>query len=112
MNIDKMPAGRDMDVLVAGRVFDYSLTGDGYIKLFDAETKNPSVWVRQIPHYSTDIAAAWQVAMKFTGFSIGHRNGTFEGYVDGSPESLVYAETAPLAICRAALKAVMGRDKD
>lgn len=95
MIIDKMPAGRDMDRLVA-RTFDLP---------FD--------------FYSTDIAAAWTVALKvvsehddwqlginYDGDGVGvvfFESGA--GYVQHGGGSAKHGEIA-LAICRAALRAV------
>lgn len=72
---------------------------------------------RPWPHYSTDIAAAWLVveAMEARGSALElvdriHLSGTgerwwccFKGKMWGQPEK---ADTAPLAICRAALAAL------
>lgn len=59
------------------------------------------------PHYSTDIAAAWEVIEKFPGASMRH-TGKF-WFCDLWQDDYEYsqAETAPLAICRAALLVVM-----
>jgi hypothetical protein len=86
-------------------------------------------WFTQLlPHYSTDIAAAWEVfeQMDELGFLerpmyIGKRfaygpvrchfvgEGEYTACADDM-EVIVCAETAPLAICQAALLAVLGRD--
>jgi hypothetical protein len=56
--------------------------------------------------YSTDIAAAWELAEKYRhgGFGVGWSESWGMPYcmMDDAYE---YAETAPLAICRAFLKA-------
>lgn len=64
----------------------------------------------EIPYYSTDIAAAWWVVEKLhlevgPWQVLGWRAST---YHDWNDPQVVFAigETAPLAICRAALKAV------
>ena len=74
------------------------------------------------PDYSTDIAAAWQVVegmkdapgrkAKFRGFTVdstapeGRRGYSASfGYTMGGEHACAYGETAPLAICRAALLA-------
>ena len=75
-------------------------------------------------HYSTDIAAAWKVAQKLyeKGLIVcitldrdEQRYGPVECYIeddkrkrDDTIVALAYALTAPLAICKAALKAVEG----
>lgn len=64
----------------------------------------------EVPNYSTDIAAAWEVVEKlhedfaFTCEYVGHL------YVvqlwSNTKKVIASADTVPLAICRAALKAV------
>ena len=58
--------------------------------------------------YSTDIAAAWQVVEQFKDYNMqldGHGDGwTFHIFKDATCYE-ADAPTAPLAICRAALKA-------
>lgn len=106
---------------------DYGF-GDGYVR-------NPPKWPQEprfpedynfqrVPPYSTDIAAAWDVVEKlgnWHGFDFlvwrtaeasqyhegDWQAGWYEAGFDG-PESRAsaYAKTAPIAICRAALKAV------
>ena len=70
--------------------------------------------VNEIPHYSTDIAAAWEVVEKLgemdLSFAPDDREGTWDcsfGW-DGSENNptCVYAPTASEAICRSALLAV------
>jgi hypothetical protein len=92
-----MPAGREMDALIAERVFktteDDDWGSDGLLS------------------FSTDIAAAWQVVEKLKPnyplldmYCIGDWASSF-----GDGEwGYGYAETAPLAICRAALIATQG----
>lgn len=118
-----MNAGRELDALVAEKVMGWS----GIDKKWDYETnesflggKTPDWDGRQfyeVPHYSTDIAAAWLVVEKLrtpnwefqldhTRFMIWHcRIETTAGEGSASSDSS-QGETAPLAICLAALKAV------
>lgn len=115
--IEQMPAGREIDMRIAemlhGSYHDWQscewcLSEErGYAK---GETASNVHGQR----YSTDIAAAWQVIEKMRNegwfFDIGDEVETPEIYVrfhrqDGA--SLVIADTAPLAICRAALIATM-----
>jgi hypothetical protein len=105
--IDEMPAGREMDELIAEEVM--GLDGSSVM------------WTAGIPphpcysHYSTDIAAAWEVAKKFNLTMLqkvswnnpqGWTWNAYCGDASGSDLKDAYADTAPLAICRAALKAV------
>lgn len=65
-----------------------------------------------VPRYSTDIAAAWEVVEKMWSSKYEAFVRTFRGqwsasFADnGNIIGQVDAETAPLAICRAVLKAV------
>ena len=75
------------------------------------------IWQRGLPHYSTDIAAAWQVVEKLLeilpqgGIHIEHLD--YQGWsvsmcfkkAEGGWDGWVDAETIPLAICLAALAA-------
>lgn len=96
MNIDEMSAGREMDVLI----FD-QLVGE-----FATD--------KDIPHYSTDIAAAWKVVENITEkhwkFKLRRLPGkdymaSFQNLqkAEKNGESLPN-KSAPLAISRAALK--------
>ena len=102
--IDAMPAGREMDALVAKQVMDWPcfVSEDGNAILEHSDDP--------CPKFSTDIAAAWAVAdmLHFSiisqhpiGWLVDTRSNTRLPFVE------VYANTAPLAICRAALKAVI-----
>lgn len=69
--------------------------------------------IRSIPQYSTDISEAWKVVEKLyeEDLIIELENGDFsdggEGWYCHVPEPNInqFAETAPMAICLAALKA-------
>ena len=125
MNRDEiltMQAGREIDALIAEKAM-----------MLDGVTLGESGLYYQlghkfynVPHYSTDIAAAWKVVEKLQKISDNHftllcfttnfragwktpdsndlpnRQNGFVGFSD-----FVYADTAPLAICRAALLSVM-----
>lgn len=117
MNIDKMPAGHEMDALVAEKVMGLEVAGSPERRLHHRvnEVAYP------VPRYSTDIAAAWEaleVASKKVNasFNVGlytwpkkHYNVQMSGGKGwggfGEANPCVQADTAPLAICRAALKA-------
>ena len=108
MTIDEMPAGREMNLLIADKVMLLPCVDD------------PPGDGRNCPRcgyldYSTDIAAAWEVAEKMRatyGVSLywrSKRKG--EGcwvakFLHRSHAHEATGDTAPLAICRAALKAV------
>jgi hypothetical protein len=107
--IVQMEAGREMDALVAELVMGWEkrVFGDGvdYWHL-----PGGAICELDAPHYSTDIAAAWQVVEKlpFSVYVEVRWDGkNAEAWFDsGSQTWEASAPTAPLAICRAALLAV------
>jgi hypothetical protein len=143
VKIDEMPAGREMDALVAEKVMGEKLCAgveawaavSGAIchGLLDGPNHiNPTQPYRQdgrwtfamVPTYSTDIAAAWQVFERLMDIA-DEQNGRAKRIIWNTPfclfrgEALWYVaydyehceeagrgDTAALAICRAALKAV------
>lgn len=136
MSIDEIPAGREMDALVAERVmgfrrevddtFDYNGVRHGNEVLVpQGETldslRDMLPRKGEIPfgyfvtaRYSADIAAAWLAVESLNERRIGvyrlwqvMRNvWVCELMVDGGNIVKAHASAAPLAICRAALKAV------
>ena len=119
--IRKLEAGRVLDSIVAMQVMGWKQSPAGnypwQLAPPEAESMAP---VKLCPNYSTDIAAAWEVVEKVLeddslGLSIYDTQLSFhrrdwivhfireKGMWAGSE-----AETLPLAICRAALLAVMG----
>jgi len=124
INYDTLPAGRELDALVAERVMGWLDVGKqrdsvhtefvnfGVDPATVEERRAKKYAARQVvPHYSSDIAAAFQVVEKMAEkgdliFLQTHR-GDAERYAATFVEPFTaYAPTAPLAICRAALKAV------
>jgi len=128
-----MPAGRELDALVAQYVLGHKLcTGDQAIVLTNKafpdrpgwetwyiddwhilEDPIPDAGLERLPYYSTDIAAAWQIAEKLRLCLIPRVDGGWNALpwedVRGSgplPASAGSAHTAPLAICHAVLKTV------
>ena len=130
---ESMKAGPELDKLVAEKVMGWVLTQDGpgegaweddysadYGRWMpsDSPGAGPHAW-ETVPSYSTNIAAAWEVVEKVSELSDGHftlmkftthyRAG-FQTPVpydsDDRFEHWSVADTAPLAICRAALAAV------
>lgn len=129
-----LPASRDLDALVSRTVMggDVYPDGGGYYDFMERIGVRPA---GTLPHYSTDIRAAMEVAEKLGGWRMHVdpvRDGSgrnhysiyfyreYNAQVDAlnvgrKPSDLVktpdrapwhYADTAPLAICRAALAAV------
>jgi len=133
-----LQAGHELDALVAERVMGwrhvkvtagYSEVGSSEI-LYDHHDywERPDLSKTHLHHFSTDIAAAWQVVEKlgsWHGFKFilclrdklnaievkleegRWEAGWFEDSYEG-PEARVvsYGDTAPEAICRAALETV------
>ena len=112
MDFDEMPAGREMDSLVAEHAMGRHCFCDA--DPANCEVHHPDVLLP----YSTDIEAAWQV-MDELGLSLicgsdkvwhcGRFDLWFEvgpgdlfDWIYGNDEGVSYS--APLAICRAALK--------
>ena len=116
-----MKAGRELDALVAEKVMGIKLC---HHELHETRPTckychlNKGFWqpkwgrIEPPRHYSTDIAAAWEVVETFAGkVYVGMARGKYSGdwkAVIGDrvrPSYEIEAETAPLAICLAALKA-------
>jgi hypothetical protein len=110
-----MSAGKEMDALIAQDLMGW-IYYDGWNHPLANEVQG------ELPSYSTDIAAAWEVVKKIgenkhrqwylcTNFSAEFGNQIYAEIFERMDESefticSATAETAPLAICRAALIAV------
>lgn len=116
--IDAMPAGGELDLMVHREIMhsiDARIDDDG-VPREDAKVRTTFKCRVRIPEYSTDIAAAWEVFERVLKEHTLILTGDWEiagGFVitddlDCPSEVFVRANTAPLAICRAALKAVAG----
>lgn len=118
-----LEAGRELDALVAEKIFGWQR------RPFECNAEQrvvvPPGWTdfssrywwgkdinSQVPAYSTEIGAAWQVAECFDevqlwkgphGWSCRMERGEDEHVQHGEA---LRADTAPLAICRAALAAI------
>lgn len=109
MNTDELEAGPQMDALVAEKVMGWSIRGElwkdkrGTIRRSKSTFEQYEPSIRWSP--STDIAAAWEVVEKMPMGMWPSVDGWVVEIPDGSGDE-VEAPTAPLAICRAALKAI------
>lgn len=119
----KMPAGRNMDVLVAKIILEINVITDtnNFRFYFENNGQYPGkAPFFDVPKYSTDISAAWDIVQKMCKkhfrYEVGgnfmgldHKYAAFdnEQWADKNPLFKAFAETTPLAICRAALLAVM-----
>ena len=118
--IDALPAGRELDAMVATFVMGCKVIVDGGKPYCDCDdrghfTRDANDVYADLPCYSTDIAAAWQVVEKLKGaavewffhIDIPKPSVTDEWRAIFTPATRYsWAKTAPLAICRAALVAV------
>lgn len=103
-------AGRALDAEIARRVFGYFDVGEFEGQLVHGEY-NMNGWPMPTPHYSTDIAAAWTVveAMQARDLRVVLDSplGGWECMTElDNWFHVERADTAPLAICLAALQAV------
>jgi hypothetical protein len=120
MTIDEMPAGTELDDIIAIEVFGCD-PWNARIDPSNQGGRRQFHWGYPVGHdfapaYSTDIAAAWQVVDNLkthdTILSASGREGDDSwcvrlGYCDEEGQKhWASAPTLPLAICRAALKVV------
>lgn len=122
-----LEAGRDLDALVAKRIFGAEMPMNTYpdrvylpefLRFYRAPGGAEAAgWPRgkpsttATPPYSTDIAAAWLVVERSGSFMLYQATGGWVAQLGlrakpYSGTSEAWAETAPLAICRAALASV------
>lgn len=119
-----MKPGRDLDILIAEKVMGYSVGGphEGVFTMYKQKQNAPTgqydSWHGELPNYSEDMIAAWQVVEKINRwhFSIARHGMTFDPsgwiyeakFVGVIKDSTIEAEgeTVPHAICLAALKVV------
>lgn len=127
MDIREMKAGRELDALVAEMVMGFNIIDQGYedlpklgiyndkaresiVKLYPHMDKN----LAKIKPYSTNMAEAWEILNKFDFFKLENMgcndkkyHATLHVHLFGRYTFIdEFAETAPLAICRAALLAM------
>lgn len=124
-----LPAGRDMDVLIAKKVMGWKkLDKRTFWEDFASTNWNmagswtgrppgyPSDKLAEVPQYSRNITWAWKVrdAMEARGHTFALEDGCIPEwsaafYLKGDPLVWVHcaADEAPLAICRAALLAML-----
>ncbi|MCP1355051.1 BC1872 family protein [Aneurinibacillus migulanus] len=109
-----MKAGRELDILVANKVFGWEY--DEFLEMFYTKHELGSVPRSSNFRPSTNIADAWLVIgrMKKLGFYSSHTDLTLDSdqewwswhFTKGNESWAAQAETAPHAICLAALKAL------
>ena len=110
IDIDTLSAGREMDALVAKQIFNVlevipygTSEGDFFCHL--GQTADGGGISEPLRHYSTSIAAAWEVWE--WAKQEKERWVKFVWALPGAPSGIhsLCRELTPLAICRAALKA-------
>jgi hypothetical protein len=114
-----MPAGREMDIKIHVEIMGW-MELDNSLRLSKSRIFNKpevgTMYDYNVPNYSTDIAAAWQVVDEMWEKGFFHelakaRGGEIARIGNKEKDTGdVFAETAPLAICRAALLAMMEAD--
>ncbi len=100
---------RELDALVAEHVMELP---EIYSGMYDTGDFGDADKSKPIPHYSTDIAAAWQVVEKFlkdgvareVGVSILNATTCAEFDEEFTTIGMAVEETTPRAICLAALR--------
>lgn len=129
-----MKPGRELDALVAEKVFGWKFVGkftldpDLQCDRWAVDSNGLERFYYEVPDYSTNIANAWKVVEKIKDFrpcadAYGPGSGSNQQFMlgfiakqwtcgwqpvnlDGAFTEFAEAETAPHAICLAALKAV------
>lgn len=125
-DIDNMQAGRELDWDIAEQIFGFNIFREKTDnKLYVGHSRLRHEW-QELPGYSTDIAAAWLVVEKLRQMQRTVTLGTlgvlpeplswgcniFRGLRQLETVTQAVADTAPLAICRAALKAVASQQPE
>ena len=111
MKIDDMPAGYKMDLLVTEKVMEWAVIPHlGCALIDDRERPQIGGFAQKRFHPSTDIASAWEVMEKLKllveEITLRWLPGDDEYPSGWFCNGIRPVDTAPLAICRAALKAV------
>ena len=113
-----MKPGRDLDALIAEKVFGWKRIDPELFGWHDHDGDYMKK-ICDVPFYSTSIEAAWEVVNNFEsreydvqlilshGEQVKCRIGKMIDILFNS-SGFVYSDTAPHAICLAALKAVEG----
>ncbi len=103
-----MKPGRELDALVAERVLGYKVV-DVLPQGITYMAGKRKRWIKN-PNYSTGVAAAWEAVEEMNDclhLREHGEEGRWEANFCGYPGSRAHGATAPEAICKAALLAVM-----
>jgi hypothetical protein len=103
-----MEAGRELDALVAEDVMRLRVCRDYGFRGNHVVVNDLGIVIAEIARYSTDIAAAWQIVEYFyrAGWGAGAEMDGHTGCRAFVGQFTAEADTAPFAICLAALLAV------
>lgn len=108
---------RDLDAQIAEKVFGYTLDYE-FADTLGApcvrELRDQYDEWGMLPHYSTEIDDAWKIIEHFyqAGWGAGASMDGHTGCEASIGQFTARADTAPMAICLAALKAVEKRPAD
>jgi hypothetical protein len=118
MDTNQMPAGREMDALVAEKIMGWAKHPHTDSPTFWWEGPTKSYLIGDLPHYSTDISNAWEVLEEMQSGIFSARQRFYQalneqvdiqaglpmGQHVAWPAALgMLCKVMPLAICRAAL---------
>jgi hypothetical protein len=121
VDIDTLEVGPELDLLIAQEFMVAFRTARSVSPMFyqmgapciTIEHEPGRISTVSIPPYSTNIRAAFEVLARFDSYDLGHREYSKQvrykcEVIKLKPYQLgiSFCETLPLAICRAALKAV------
>ena len=115
-----MKPGRELDALVAEKIFGAKLIRSAFhenneVISCDFPDRRLGQGFDQLPKFSTDIAAAWEVMEKFESVNrVERRYYPTHWWCELGADIYSFeaiGDTAPHAICLAALKAVGGLDE-
>lgn len=110
-----LPTGKKLDALVAEKVMGWEAKPGRAYYWTGKDRVVRSVFYQ----FSTDISAAWELLCKFKTHQVTfHENGFYQQsdmkyrVIIAKNQHVAYANTAPEAICKAALLAVMDKEAE
>ena len=107
-------AGRELDAMVAEQIMQLKLVGEKDYDICYEIKRCGQNWYPSVPHYSTQISAAWEVVEKLLDWEFKlfggerHADGWYAMFIGnyGNWHSDINSVTPAHAICLAALAAV------
>lgn len=129
VEVNEMEACRALDVIIAKEVMGWKEVSVSPTAYLPSRGRNGDDQLSDLPHYSTKIADAWKVAERIAHFPFAgygarliiklYNSGCVDAFFEKSDSNdptffrgafKGNADTAPLAICRCALKAIDKED--